>query len=194
MGKVAAIKDEEQYAVKCACGKSFKVPMQKEKFETTCPYCNKTFDETPKPAGMDDPPKPAPVPAMSAQQPTEAELRAAVDAKAAAYASDFDAVMTASGFNAEEREAFRKKYSGKPIADVREFATLTAAARTKAAGEGGGAQPQQSKGEADLVERFSHKDSRAMRKSYGVHTDDANSDEFKKGLARYLAAHKGGTK
>lgn len=109
------------------------------------------------------------------------------EANQAKYATDFDSILEATKFSAEESTDFRKKYFGKDLGVVREFANILVANRTKPVGEGGG-QTDDGKGaeQTELSERFSS--NRALRMSFGVRTDDPKSEEFKKGLGRYLAS------
>ena len=111
--------------------------------------------------------------------------------KATKYSADFDGVMTASQFKADEREAFRKEFFGQEIENVKKFATLKVEARSKPLGEGGAGSGEQKEGgqnaeTAELEKRFS--EDRFARHSMGVTSNDLKSEDYKKGLQRYVAA------
>ena len=107
------------------------------------------------------------------------------------YSTEFEGVMTASQFKADEREGFRKDFFGQPIESVKKFATKMVELRSKALGEGGAGGGEQKDGGqnvevAALEKRFS--EDRFARHTMGVTTDDPKSEDYKKGLQRYVAA------
>lgn len=104
------------------------------------------------------------------------------------YSIEFDGVMTAAQFKAEDREKFRKEHYGVEIATVKKFATIIVESRTKAVGEGGATAQTDggTAGDPDAIKRFSEIPS--MRRNFGVTNDDPKSEEYQKGLQRYLKA------
>lgn len=107
------------------------------------------------------------------------------------YSGEFDTAMTAAGIAGDARTEFRTKYYGRDLATVKEFAVLAAGNRTKPVGESGadnagetGKKPVEIP--ADVAKQFSVTP-RSFKARFGVNTEDVNSDEYKKGLAKYAA-------
>lgn len=140
------------------------------------------------------PPAPAAAAPASVIDPAthaQAITKAAADAVAAErlYATNFSTCMATAGLAGKEADAFRAKWYGRAIDDVKELASYAIGGRAKAVGEGGaGDEPAADPNKAareDAEKRFAADPH--IRASFGVSkSDPADSVPYKRGLTRFV--------
>ena len=129
-----------------------------------------------------------------------AEEREAAKKEEREYAKAFRTALGTAGISGKDAEEFETKFYGRPIEDVKFLASHAIGARAKPVGEGaegkdgkgsagdGKETPEEKEAkaiEADATQHFAA--TRQVRISFGVRTEDKDSDEYKAGLKRYVA-------